>query len=78
MPLGNIRLARGQYVEAEPFLRRVLTIQRALGPGHPLMADSLERLAGLLHKAKRSKEADELTAKAVKIRAKRPSEEREK
>ena len=72
--LHNLALlynAQGNYAEAEPLLQRSLTIlERALGPEHPDVAQSLENYAALLRKTGRADEAAEMEARAKAIRAK--------
>ena len=51
---------------------RALTIrEKALGPDHPDVAESLENYAALLREVGREAEAAEMTARAEAIRAKR-------
>jgi len=62
---------QGKYAEAEPLYKRALTInEKALGPEHPEVAQSLENYSALLHKTGRSDEATTLEARAKAIRAK--------
>ena len=59
------------YEEAESLYQRSLTIrEKALGPEHPSVANSLENYAALLRKTKRNAEADRLEKRAKAIRAK--------
>ena len=61
----------GQYAEAEPLYQRALAIwEKALGPEHLNVAQSLENYADLLRKTGRADEAAELEARAQAIRAK--------
>ena len=65
--------AQKRYHEAEPLQQRALTIaERALGPGHPDLATSLENYAALLRQLNRGTEASELELRAQRIRASRP------
>ena len=58
--------------EAEPHYKRALAIiEKALGPEHPDVAQSLENYAALLRKTGRDDEAVKLEARAKAIRAKR-------
>jgi tetratricopeptide (TPR) repeat protein len=69
--LGVIYQAQGNYAEAEPLYRRSLAIlERALGPEHPDVAQSLENYAALLRETGRADEAAEMEARAKAIRAK--------
>jgi tetratricopeptide (TPR) repeat protein len=46
---GSYLYERGRYTDAEPLFGRALAIQeKALGPEHPDLADSLNNLAGLI------------------------------
>ncbi len=45
-------------------------VEKALGPDHPDVAQSLENYAALLRKTGRSAEAEKLEARAEAIRAK--------
>ncbi len=46
--LAALYHAQGRYAEAEPLYNRALAIlEKALGPGHPLVATSLNNLAEL-------------------------------
>ncbi len=61
----------GNYAEAAPLYRRALAIyEKALGPEHPDVAQSLENYAALLRKTGRADEVEELEARAKAIRAK--------
>ncbi len=72
--LNNLALlyqAQGNYAEAEPLYRRSLAIQeKALGPEHPNVVQSLENYAALLRETGRADEAAEMEARAKAIRAK--------
>jgi tetratricopeptide (TPR) repeat protein len=63
--------AQGKYAEAEPLYNRALAIvEKALGPEHPNVAQSLENYAGLLRETGRVSKADLLEIRAKAIRAK--------
>ncbi len=63
--------AQGGYEEAKPLYRRSLgTFERALGPEHPHVAQSLENYAALLRQTARADEAERMEARAKAIRAK--------
>ncbi len=65
-------ITQGKYGEAEPRYKRALAIwEKALGPEHPSVAQSLENYAALLRKTGRSAEAIKMKARAKAIRAKR-------
>ena len=72
--LNNLALvyqAQGRYAEAEPLHKRALRIdEKALGPEHPDVAQSLENSAALLRETGRGAEAAKLEARAKVIRAK--------
>ena len=69
--LAKLYRAQGKYDEAEPLVRRSLTIrEKALGPEHPDVATSLENYAALLREMDRNAEADKLDERARAIRAK--------
>ncbi len=54
-----------------PLYRRSLTIwEKALGPEHPNVAQSLDNYAALLRETGRADEAAEMEARAKAIRAK--------
>ena len=64
-------LAESRYSEAEPLYQRSLAIlERALGPEHPHVAQSLENYAALLRQTARADEAERMEARAKAIRAK--------
>ncbi len=68
--LAGIYEAEGKYAEAEPLLKRSLTIrEKVLGPGAPELAQSLESYAALLRKTERGAEAEKLESRAKSIRA---------
>ncbi len=71
--LNNLALlyaTQGKYAEAEPLYQRALGIvEKALGPEHPHVAQSLENYAALLRKTGRDDEAVKLEARARAIRA---------
>ena len=59
----------------EPLYKRALAIrEKALGPEHPDVAQSLENYAALLRDTGRGAEAVELEARATAIRAKHAEE----
>jgi len=63
--------AQGNYAEAETLNQRSLAIlEKALGPEHPDVAQSLENYAALLRKTGRPDEAAEMEVRAKAIRAK--------
>ncbi len=72
--LNNLALlykAQGNYAEAEPLYRRSLAIwEKALGPEHPDVVQSLENYAALLRETGRADEAAEMEVRAKAIRAK--------
>jgi tetratricopeptide (TPR) repeat protein len=68
--LAGVYYAQGQYEEAEPLFKRAQAIrERVLGPNHPDLATSLETLSLLCRATKREKEAEELEARAARIRS---------
>jgi hypothetical protein len=61
---------QGESAKAEPLLKRALAIrEKALGPDHPHVAQSLENLANLYRASERNAEAEVLEQRAAKIRA---------
>ncbi len=59
--------AQGRYAEAEPLYKRSLSIrEKALGPEHPNVAQSLENYAALLRKTGRDAEAARMETRAKK------------
>ncbi len=63
--------AQGRYAEVEPLFQRALAInEKALGPEHPDVAQSLENYAALLRQTARAYEAKRMEARAKAIRAK--------
>ena len=67
--LAELYRAQGKYAEAEPLHKRALAIrEKALGPEHPEVAQSLENYSALLHKTGRGDEAATLEARAKAIR----------
>jgi tetratricopeptide (TPR) repeat protein len=61
-------LHRAQYAEAEPFMRRALSIDEAsYGPEHPEVATDLNDLATLLKATNRLGEAEPLMRRALSI-----------
>ncbi len=68
--LAELYRAQGWYADAEPLYKRSLAIrEKALGPEHPHVAQSLENYAALLRKTGRSAEAAKMEAHAEAIRA---------
>jgi tetratricopeptide (TPR) repeat protein len=64
--LGGYWLARGAYREAEPLMRRALSIDEAsYGPDHPRVATELNNLAQLLRATNRLFEAEPLMRRAL-------------
>ena len=73
--LGEVEQARGKNAEAEAAYRRALVIWTKAGlTDHPLLAGLLESYARWLRRVGRSREADELDARARAIRAKQAAE----
>ncbi len=67
----GVYYSQGRTSKAAPLYQRSLAIrEKALGPQHPDVAQSLENYAGLLRETGRSEEAEELEARAKAIRAK--------
>jgi len=63
--------ARARYAEAEPLLKRALEIrEKALGPGHPDVAQSRNNLASLYHSQGKYAEAEPLFKRSLAIREK--------
>ena len=61
---------QGLYALAERLHNRSLAIRdKALGPDHPAVAQSLENMATLYRKTDREKAAEELKKRAAAIRA---------
>ena len=80
--LGRLYRNSGRYAEAEPLLLRAVAIcERAQGPEHPELVDTLnvapelvsvlENYTALLDQLGRGNEASELRAKAAAIRQQR-------
>jgi tetratricopeptide (TPR) repeat protein len=68
--LALLYVAQARYAEAEPPYKRSLAIyEKALGPNHPEVATVRENLATCYRKAGKQKEAEELEARAKKIRS---------
>ncbi len=66
---------QGKYAEAEPLYKRSLAIrEKALGPQHPDVAQSLENYAALLRNMNREDEVAKMEARAKAIRAKHAQE----
>jgi hypothetical protein len=69
--LGEVHLALGRYPLAEPLLQRALAVrERALGPDHPDVAETLQMYSTLLRRTQRATEAAPLETRAKMIRAK--------
>ena len=61
---------QARYTEAEPLFRQALAIRELQwGTEHPSVATVLEKLAGLLRRLEREPEANDLEARAHRIRA---------
>ncbi|MFQ5915996.1 MAG: tetratricopeptide repeat protein [Nitrospinota bacterium] len=72
--MATVYQAQGKYGEAEPLFKRALAIrEKALGPEHPSVAQSLENYAALLRKTGRGTEAANMETRAKAIRAYGPS-----
>ncbi len=70
--LAALNQAQGRYAEAEPQYQRSLAIlEKALGPDHPNVAQSLENYAALLRATGRAAKSDNMEARAKAIRDKR-------
>ncbi len=71
--LKNLALlyqTQGKYAKAEPLYQRAPAIrEKALGPEHPDVAQSLENYAALLRQTARVDEAERMEARAEAIRA---------
>jgi tetratricopeptide (TPR) repeat protein len=68
--LGVLYTAHGKFKAAESHHKRAIAIRRkALGPGHLLVAQSLENYADLLAQTGRETEAKRLQLLAISIRA---------
>ena len=73
--MNGLRRRAFGYAEAQPLYKRALAIrEKALGPEHPDVAQSLENYSALLRKTGRSDEAAILEARAKAIRAKHAKE----
>jgi CHAT domain-containing protein len=69
--LATLLKYTGRYFEAEPLLRKSLTIREAtLGPNHPVVATSLGNLALLLTTTGKYAEAEPLYRRALAIKIK--------
>ena len=67
---GRVWLLRGDADKAEALLRQALAVdEKALGPGDAALADDLRRLATVLRKNRKGKEADADEAQASAIEA---------
>ncbi len=66
--LASLYNSQGRYADAEPLLKRALTIQeRALGPAHPDVAQSLNNLAELYRAQGRYADAEPLYQRTLGI-----------
>jgi tetratricopeptide (TPR) repeat protein len=62
---------QGRYADAEPLYRRALSIrEKGLGPSHPDVAISLDKLVELYRKQGRYADAEPLYKRALAIREK--------
>jgi len=67
--LGMLYTSVGRLSEAEPAFQRALAItEKKLGPNHPTVAILLTNYAGMLRRAHRTAQADQMEARAKKIR----------
>jgi hypothetical protein len=67
--------AQGEYLEAEPLLRRSLEIREKAGTRGPELASVLEKYAALLRKMDRTTDATQLESRAKAEQTGRPGEE---
>ena len=68
--MGLLYSSQGKYSEAEPLLKRSLSIcEGKLGPNDPRLAKVLNNLAELYRKIGKEEEASELEERAKKIKA---------
>ena len=68
--LAQLLQATNRLAEAEPLMRRALTIdERSFGPDHPEVAISLNNLAQLLQATNRLAEAEPLIAARWRFRS---------
>jgi tetratricopeptide (TPR) repeat protein len=66
--LAGLYSTQGGYADAEPLYERALAIrEKALGPDHPDVANSLNSLGGLYFKQGGYAKADPLYRRAIKI-----------
>ncbi len=66
--LGLLLYAKALHADAEPLMRRALTIdETAYGPDHPNVATDLNNLAGLLQATNRLTDAEPLMRRVVEI-----------
>ena len=66
--MAEVHGEQGQYAEAVPLYRRALAIaEKALGPDHPDVAQSLNNLAELYHDQANYAEAEPLHRRALAI-----------
>jgi tetratricopeptide (TPR) repeat protein len=73
--LAELYRVQGKYAEVELLYQRALAIrEKALGPEHPNVAQSLENYAVLLQETGRGAEAAPLDARAKSIRTKHATE----
>jgi len=74
--VGDVYVRMGEYNEAEPLLRRALTLRRqALGPEHLDLAETLQRLGHLLTRKGEFDEAEPLIREALAMRRRLLGEE---
>jgi serine/threonine-protein kinase len=73
--IGAIYLNRGMYDTARPLLEQALEIRSAPGSSAKELADSLDRLAGLLRNMGSYAEAEPLYRRSLAIRRSRPADE---
>ena len=67
--LSGLYYTQGRYAEAEPLYKRALTIrEKALGSGHPDVAESLNNLAELYRAQGRYADAERTTRSAFPLR----------
>jgi tetratricopeptide (TPR) repeat protein len=64
---------QGQFVKALPLAERAIEFrEKAMVPGHPALADSLDTLAGIYAGLGRNQEAELCAARAAAVRGKQP------
>ncbi len=72
--LAELYHVQGRHAEAESFYKRSLAMREALRPGHPIVAQVLEKYAVLLRDTGRDVEAAKMEARAKAIQAKHAEE----